>query len=756
MAKRGRSRLLASAQAPDRLHPMSRTLPTPAAPAQDQTRGVMAIPAFRKLWQSMAFSSLGDWLGLLATTAMAQQLSAGNYAKANFAIAGVFIARLLPSVFLGPLAGVIADRFDRRRLMVVTDIFRAAFYVSIPIVGTYFWLYAATIFVECLTLFWSPAKEASVPNLVPKEKLESANQVSLLAAYGTAPIAAALFSILALINGAISSFFPFLKSNSTDLALYINAASFAFGAWTVWGLREIPKGAASKTAGDVGVAKSLLEGWRFVSKTKVVRGLIVGMVGAFIAAGAVIGLARTFVGDLGGGDASYGVLFGSVFTGLALGIAFGPRVFAQFSRRRLFGAALAIAGFFLIVLALIPNLVIAVFVVVLLGSFSGICWVTGFTMLGMEVQDEVRGRTFAFMQSLIRVTLVAVLAISPLIAAAVGRHSFKVRNMSLSYNGAAITILIAGFIAMVIGIVSYRQMKDRPNVSLWSDIANALKGELGSITGATTKGLFIAFEGGEGSGKSTQTKLLKAWLEDQDHSVVLSREPGGTPLGNDLRTILLSHSTGVISPRAEALLYAADRAHHVFSVIRPALEAGDIVITDRYFDSSIAYQGAGRVLEPGEVARISRWATESLFPTLTIILDLPAEIGLGRLKKKDRLESEPLHFHERIRQEYLQLALLDQERYLVLDGKMSVEDIHTAIITRVAELPALSKVPKKPTLRSRQIQAIVKSGALVQAKAKSATRAVTHKPAKKPTASKPASPATKAATAKPATKASKK
>ena len=211
----------------------------------------------------------------------------------------------------------------------------------------------------------------------------------------------------------------------------------------------------------------------------------------------------------------------------------------------------------------------------------------------------------------------------------------------------------------------------------------------------------------------------------------MSREPGGTPLGNDLRTILLSHSTGVISPRAEALLYAADRAHHVFSVIRPALEAGDIVITDRYFDSSIAYQGAGRVLEPGEVARISRWATESLFPTLTIILDLPAEIGLGRLKKKDRLESEPLQFHERIRQEYLQLALLDPERYLVLDGQMSVEDIHTAIITRVAELPALSNVPKKPKRRPHPLQAIAKSGAQIQAKAKSATRAVTKKPVKK-------------------------
>ncbi len=294
----------------------------------------------------MAFSSFGDWLGLLATTAMAQQLSAGSYSKANFAIAGVFIARLVPSVILGPLAGVIADRFDRRNLMVVTDLMRCALYISIPIVRNYFWLYAAIILVECVTLFWSPAKEASVPNLVPKEKLEGANQVSLLAAYGTAPIAAVVFSLLALVSGALASTFPFLEDNSSDLALYINAASFAFGAWTVWGLHEIPKGPAAKADGDAGVAKSLLEGWRFVRSSKIISGLIVGMVGAFIAAGAVIGLARTFVGDLGGGDAAYGVLFGAVFSGLAAGIAFGPKVFSQFSRRRLFGASLAIAGGF--------------------------------------------------------------------------------------------------------------------------------------------------------------------------------------------------------------------------------------------------------------------------------------------------------------------------------------------------------------------------------------------------------------------------
>ena len=629
----------------------------------------------------MAFGSLGDWLGLLATTALAQQLSGGDYATANFAIAGVFIARLLPAVFLGPLAGVIADRLDRRMLMVVADVIRFALYISIPIVNNYFWLYTATILVECVSLFWSPAKDATVPNLVPKEKLESANQVSLFAAYGTAPIAAGLFAILALFSSAIASAFPSFKGTSIDIALYINALSFAFSAWTIFHLHEIPKRNQAGKKVDSSVGKSLIEGYKAVSSSKIIRGLIVGMIGAFIAAGAVIGLARTFVGDLGGGDAGYGVLFGSVFTGLAIGIAFGPKIFAQFSRRRLFGASLTVAGSFLVLLAAIPNFTLAVFIVIILGAFSGVCWVTGFTMLGLEVHDDVRGRTFAFMQSIIRVTLVAVLAISPIIAAYIGEYRIKVRNTEVAYNGAAITLFFAGLFAILIGAVSYHQMKDRPNVSIWSDIANAIKGELGSITGAQTKGIFIAFEGGEGSGKSTQSKLLKEWLEEEGEEVLLSREPGGTEMGKDLRRILLDHSTGDISPRAEALLYAADRAHHVFSKIRPALDRGEVVITDRYFDSSIAYQGAGRVLVSGEVARISRWATESLFPTLTILIDQPAEIGLSRLKSKDRLEIEPIDFHERIRQEYLQLTLLDPERYLVVDGRQTIEEIHQEIIT---------------------------------------------------------------------------
>jgi dTMP kinase len=667
----------------------------PSAPAQSESRSVLAIPAFRKLWNAMAFSSLGDWLGLLASTALAQQLAGGDYAKANFAIAGVFIVRLLPAVILGPFAGVVADRFDRRKLMVSCDVIRFALYASIPIVGSYFWLYTATILVEIVTLFWSPAKEASVPNLVPKHKLESANQVSLLASYGTAPIAAIVFSLLAIFSGAINSALGNqTPASAADIALYINALSFLYCAYIVWKLREIPPGAAT-TAASPGIGTSLLEGFQVIKGSKIIRGVVIGMLGAFFAAGAVIGLARTFVDDLQAGEAAYGVLFGAVFTGLALGISFGPKVFAQFSRRRLFGASLAVSSFLLVVLSLVLNLVLAIFIVVLLGAFAGISWVTGFTMLGMEVADEVRGRTFAYVQSLVRVSLVLVLAIAPLVAAAIGKHTFSFRTTSVTYNGAAFTMFAAGLIGMFVGIISYRQMRDRPNVSLWSDVLSALRGDLGAITGNITKGLFISFEGGEGAGKSTQTKLLKEWLEKQGESVVLTREPGGTTLGNQIRQILLDNNTGVISPRSEALMYAADRAHHVYSVIRPALDRGDVVITDRYIDSSVAYQGAGRVLLPSEVSRISRWATESLTPSLTIILDLPAEVGLGRLHTTDRLESEPLNFHERVRQEYLNMAQIDPERYLVVDARQSIEQIHSAIIERVSTLAALKEKVKK-------------------------------------------------------------
>ena len=668
---------------------MSHSLPYPAAPAQSESRSVLAIPEFRKLWNSMAFSSFGDWLGLLATTALAQELAGGNYKKANFAIAGVFIVRLLPAVLLGPIAGVIADRFDRRRLMIVCDILRFGFYLSIPLVHNYIWLYTATVIVEAITLFWSPAKEASVPNLVPKDKLENANQVTLLASYGTAPVAALIFSVLAGVAVAISSFASKRFASTADLALYIDALSFLYTAWVVFRLHSIPKGPAALSTKSENIGKSLSEGFKFVSKSKIISGLVFGMLGAFFAAGAVIGLARTFVGDLRAGDAAYGVLFGSVFTGLAIGIALGPKIFSQFSRRRIFGAALTVSSAFLVALSLVSNLVLALIMTVFLGAFAGLSWVTGFTMLGMEVENEVRGRIFAFVQSLIRISLVLVLAIAPIIAAAIGRHTFIVVNHTFNYDGAAFTMFGAGILGMLVGIFSYKRMKDRPTVSFLSDVMSAFRGELGGITGQSHAGIFIAFEGGEGSGKSTQTVLLKKYLESIGEQVLTTREPGGTELGKSLRTILLDPATGAISPRSEALLYAADRAHHVYLTIRPALEAGQVVITDRYLDSSIAYQGAGRVLQPSEVARISRWATESLTPTLTIILDIPAEKGLARLDGADRIEQESLAFHERVRREFLNLANVDPERYFVVDATQGESEISRQINERVSHIQLL-------------------------------------------------------------------
>ena len=569
--------------------------------------------------------------------------------------------------------------------MVIGDILRAALFISIPIVGTYLWLYIATVLVECVTLFWSPAKEATVPNLVPKNKLENANQMSLFAAYGSAPVAAIIFSILSISATAVGAALGLENYTAVDLALYLNAISFFVSAITIARL-EIPKDHIHLNRKTPSLTDSLLDGAKFIFKTKLIRGLIIGMIGAFLAAGAVIGLARTFVGDLNAGDAAYGILFGAVFTGLAGGIALGPKVFSQFSRRRLFGASLTVAGSMLIVLSLLQNLVLAILVVIVIGLFAGVSWVSGFTMLGIEVSDEMRGRTFAFVQALVRISLVAVLAISPLIAAAIGEHTYALGEAVLTYNGAAFTMLGGGIIAVIVGQISYHQMKDRPGVSFWSDVLNALRGELGSITLMKSDGIFIAFEGGEGSGKSTQAKLLKGWFEEEGKEVTLTREPGGSVLGKGLRKILLANETGVISPRSEALLYAADRAHHVYSVIKPALERGEVVITDRYFDSSIAYQGAGRTLSSSEVARISRWATESLYPTLTIILDQPAEIGLSRKKNADRLESESIDFHNRVRQEYLQLASVDPERYLVIDARKPVADIHIEIVSRIKEM----------------------------------------------------------------------
>ena len=205
-------------------------------------------------------------------------------------------------------------------------------------------------------------------------------------------------------------------------------------------------------------------------------------------------------------------------------------------------------------------------------------------------------------------------------------------------------------------------------------------------------GLFVCFEGGEGAGKSTQSRLLEEWLEARGHTVVLTFEPGDTPVGQRLRQIVLDPATGALSDRTEALVYAADKAEHIDTVVLPALARGEVVITDRYVDSALAYQGAGRALSAAEVEPIMRWATGGLRPHLTVVLDLAPQAGLGRFTERDRIEGESLDFHQRVRDAFLALAAAGEpERYLVLDARAPVEEIAAAVSGRVSQL--LSGVP---------------------------------------------------------------
>jgi dTMP kinase len=202
--------------------------------------------------------------------------------------------------------------------------------------------------------------------------------------------------------------------------------------------------------------------------------------------------------------------------------------------------------------------------------------------------------------------------------------------------------------------------------------------------------MFISFEGIDGVGKSTQIDLLAQWLNAQGKTVVSTIEPGGTDLGVEIRHLLL-HRKGEVAARSEALLYAADRAHHVATVIRPALAAGSVVITDRYLDSSVAYQGAARELDVDQVREISMWAVDSLLPDLTVLLDLPAEIAMTRRDSSgaepDRLERERVEFFELARDEYLKMAA-GNSRFLVLDASSSIDELQRAVRERVTELMA--------------------------------------------------------------------
>ncbi|HET6856617.1 MAG TPA: dTMP kinase, partial [Streptomyces sp.] len=291
---------------------------------------------------------------------------------------------------------------------------------------------------------------------------------------------------------------------------------------------------------------------------------------------------------------------------------------------------------------------------------------------------------------------------APLLAAAIGPQRLASGDFVFAHGGAAFTLMLVGALLLPVAAIVLAKTDDRQGVTLRRDLREALRGGDPDQAPAAT-GFFIALEGGDGAGKSTQVEVVAEWIRNKGHEVVVTREPGATPIGKRLRSILLDVSSAGLSNRAEALLYAADRAEHVDSVVRPALERGAIVITDRYVDSSVAYQGAGRDLSPTEIARISRWATDGLVPHLTVLLDVSPETARERFTEApDRLESEPPEFHARVRHGFLTLAAADPARYLVVDAGQDPEAVSTVVRHRLDQMLPLSEAEIKAREEARK------------------------------------------------------
>lgn len=328
---------------------------------------------------------------------------------------------------------------------------------------------------------------------------------------------------------------------------------------------------------------------------------------------------------------------------------------------------------------------------------------TGHTLLDQEAEDYRRARTTEHLHAVVRVCVALGAVIAPVVAAGIGPHRLENGKFVFTHGGAAFTLMLVGALLLPVAALVLAKVDDRSGVPLRHDLRDALLGGDDPVETPTTTGFLIALEGGDGAGKSTQAEALAEWIRAKGHEVVLTREPGATPVGKRLRSILLDVSSAGLSHRAEALLYAADRAEHVDTVVRPALERGAVVVSDRYIDSSVAYQGAGRDLSPTEIARINRWATNGLVPHLTVLLDVSPEIARERFTEApDRLESEPAEFHARVRSGFLALAAADPGRYLVVDAGQEAEAVTTVVRHRLDQMLPLSEAEVKAQEEARK------------------------------------------------------
>ncbi|MFD7436507.1 dTMP kinase [Streptomyces sp. NPDC059861] len=710
------------AEQPTAHHPA----PDDALVADSRERAVRALlrrPQLKRLWSAQLVSGIGDMLALLVLVllvlqaAIAEGSFGGGYRGVAFAVAAVFGVRVLATllfgaVLLGPLSALTSQDgpLDRRWTMVGADGLRVALLIIAPL-----WidwtpddalaLLLVTVFVTGVAeRFWTVCRESAAPALLPApppegatvrplpDHMDALRRLSLRTAFVTVPLAAAALVVAGLFNNLLGAGIDWFGQHQAALASYVAAGLFA-ASLSVLTFLEVPGTRTPR-------ARSPLEGLR---RPRTAEGADKGRTGAMpllvLACAAVAGAVAAVVAvsvlhakDLGGGPVTYGLLVGVLTGGVVVGVRTAPKVLVSLSRRRLLALAIAFTGVALLAAGLVPDVATVLLIVAVAGAGAGVAANTGHTLLDQEAEDFRRARTTEHLHAMVRVFVVLGALIAPLVAALIGPHRLENGKFVFAHGGAAFTLMLVGALLLPVAALVLAKLDDRSGVPLRQDVRHALLGGDDPEPTPAATGFFIALEGGDGAGKSTQAEALAEWIRAKGHEVVLTREPGATPVGKRLRSILLDVSSAGLSHRAEALLYAADRAEHVDTVVRPALERGAVVISDRYIDSSVAYQGAGRDLSPTEIARINRWATHGLVPHLTVLLDVSPEAARERFTEApDRLESEPAEFHARVRSGFLTLAAADAGRYLVVDAGQEPEAVTTVIRHRLDQLLPLSE-----------------------------------------------------------------
>ena len=620
-------------------------------------RDLVTHPPFARLLAAMSVSSLGDWVGFLAVATLVADLAGGR--GAAFSVAGLMIARTLPAVLFGPVAGALVDRLDRKRIMITADVARGLMYAAMVFIGQLWGIYVLSFAIECLSLVWGPARDASLPNLVPRRQLANANSIALASTYGTLPLGGIVFTVLVGLNTLLSHAIPILAGRDQAVPLFLDAGTFLFSAAMISRVSIPPSPAMITGRLDFSrIWRDVLDGIRFLREDSIASAMTAGIVVAFSAVGAVLALAPIFVVQtLGADDAGWGFIVTSFGVGIGLGMASANQAARLIDRVSIFPWSLVVAASTLLILAAMPNLALAAVLTVWLGAFCGLAWVTGYTLLQENVQDEFRGRTFASLTVLSRMGLFLSLATFPTLAGVYGTLGAGPEL------GNRLALASAGVAVALAGVATWRLLK-RFRLSRPEPLTLVPK-----LKRPPASGFFIAFEGVEGAGKGTQIGMTERYLREAGYDVLVTREPGGTEVGERIRELLLDPRTGLLDARSEALLFAASRAQTVHSVIRPALAEGKVVVCDRYVDSSLAYQGWGRGLGEQDVLTLNVWGTQGLFPDLVVLLHLEPEQGLLRsTEAPDRMELEGQDFHVKVADAYLKIAEEHPERFVVVDA----------------------------------------------------------------------------------------